>query len=166
MGEHFLMNIASEVKIITKAGTKHVTLDTLEEFIDPKKLLSVKNSQFETLISEVIRDSGKSDSENYYSSKFKELRRKLTSRKAGNKCQMRKSNEKEQENAEIEILQCLKLMLTAEKKTLHKEIVFYSNEIRGITEASEDHRDWGSHRQISNEILGVYDSPRRCSAYA
>ena len=132
MEPKFPKNIASEVQIITRPGTRYVTLDTLEECIDAKRLLSLKNGRFETLISEVIQYSGKSDSENYYSSKFKEFRRKLTSRKAGLKCQIKKINEREQEIAEIEILQRIKLILSAEKRKLYNEIVLIQIQMQQV----------------------------------
>ena len=127
MEAKFAKNIASEVRMITKGGTEYVTLDTLDKYVDAKKLLSLKNSRFENLISEVIQFAEQPEKENYYSSKFKELRRKLISRKAGHKCQMRKKDEREQENADIEILQRTKLILSAEKIRLLREIAYYSN---------------------------------------
>ena len=120
------INIACKVQKIVKDQTNHVTLANLEQYVDDCKLLSMKNTRYEGLINEVIEFAGVSEETEYYSSKFMELRRKLISRKAGQKCQTKKTSTKEQIIADIEILKSTKVLLLNEKRELEEEIEYYS----------------------------------------
>lgn len=119
-------NIACKVQKIVKDRTKHVTLDNLEQYVDDRKLLSMKNPHYESLINEVIEFAGVSEEAEYYSSKFMELRRKLISRKAGRKCQNKKNSTKEKMIADITMLKHRKSFLLDDKRKLEVEIEFYS----------------------------------------